>query len=134
VHVRITSPPVSRPCFYGIDFATRTELLRGTRHRVSRLISHHEIASTREGRIGHRVGAGAGLRRHRDTRSRTTAVKNPSPSGPGPESGSIACSGWGIKPDHVSLLAAERRRRARRLVWAEDDRVGGQVDPIQPIG
>ena len=26
VHVRISSPPVSWPCFYGIDFATRAEL------------------------------------------------------------------------------------------------------------
>jgi amidophosphoribosyltransferase len=31
VHVRISSPPVSWPCFYGIDFATRTELLAGSR-------------------------------------------------------------------------------------------------------
>ncbi len=27
VHVRISSPPVTWPCFYGIDFATRTELI-----------------------------------------------------------------------------------------------------------
>ncbi|MDN5857523.1 MAG: amidophosphoribosyltransferase [Pseudonocardia sp.] len=27
VHVRIASPPVRWPCFYGIDFATRTELI-----------------------------------------------------------------------------------------------------------
>ena len=27
VHVRISSPPVKWPCFYGIDFATRAELL-----------------------------------------------------------------------------------------------------------
>jgi amidophosphoribosyltransferase len=27
VHVRISSPPVSWPCFYGIDFATRAELV-----------------------------------------------------------------------------------------------------------
>src|SRR4029077_13173391 len=31
VHVRISSPPVSWPCFYGIDFATRAELIAGTR-------------------------------------------------------------------------------------------------------
>ncbi len=33
VHVRISSPPVTWPCFYGIDFATRSELIgadRGT--------------------------------------------------------------------------------------------------------
>jgi amidophosphoribosyltransferase len=29
VHVRISSPPVIWPCFYGIDFATRTELIAG---------------------------------------------------------------------------------------------------------
>src|SRR3546814_9140697 len=27
VHVRISSPPVKWPCFYGIDFATRVELI-----------------------------------------------------------------------------------------------------------
>ena len=27
VHVRISSPPVKWPCFYGIDFATRSELI-----------------------------------------------------------------------------------------------------------
>lgn len=27
VHVRISSPPVTWPCFYGIDFATRAELI-----------------------------------------------------------------------------------------------------------
>src|SRR5690606_24436913 len=27
VHVRISSPPISWPCFYGIDFASRAELL-----------------------------------------------------------------------------------------------------------
>jgi amidophosphoribosyltransferase len=29
VHVRVASPPVIWPCFYGIDFATRTELIAG---------------------------------------------------------------------------------------------------------
>jgi len=29
VHIRIASPPVRWPCFYGIDFATRAELLAG---------------------------------------------------------------------------------------------------------
>ena len=27
VHIRIASPPVQWPCFYGIDFATRAELI-----------------------------------------------------------------------------------------------------------
>jgi amidophosphoribosyltransferase len=30
VHIRISSPPVKWPCFYGIDFATRAELVAGT--------------------------------------------------------------------------------------------------------
>jgi amidophosphoribosyltransferase len=29
VHVRVASPPVAWPCFYGIDFATRAELIAG---------------------------------------------------------------------------------------------------------
>jgi amidophosphoribosyltransferase len=29
VHVRVASPPVSWPCFYGIDFATKDELIAG---------------------------------------------------------------------------------------------------------
>jgi amidophosphoribosyltransferase len=29
VHVRVASPPVTWPCFYGIDFATREELIAG---------------------------------------------------------------------------------------------------------
>ncbi|WP_184878505.1 amidophosphoribosyltransferase [Sphaerisporangium siamense] len=31
VHVRISSPPVSWPCFYGIDFATKAELIAGSK-------------------------------------------------------------------------------------------------------
>ncbi len=27
VHVRISSPPIKWPCFFGIDFATRAELI-----------------------------------------------------------------------------------------------------------
>src|SRR6201999_4651771 len=30
IHVRISSPPVTWPCFYGIDFATRAELIAGS--------------------------------------------------------------------------------------------------------
>ncbi len=30
VHIRISSPPVKWPCFYGIDFATRAELIAGS--------------------------------------------------------------------------------------------------------
>ena len=31
VHVRISSPPVRHPCFYGIDTSTREELIAATR-------------------------------------------------------------------------------------------------------
>ena len=47
MHVRITSPPVKWPCFYGIDFASRAELIanglnteeicRSHRRRLARL-------------------------------------------------------------------------------------------------
>jgi amidophosphoribosyltransferase len=30
VHIRISSPPVKWPCFYGIDFASRAELIAGS--------------------------------------------------------------------------------------------------------
>jgi amidophosphoribosyltransferase len=30
VHVRISSPPVKWPCFYGLDFGTRAELIAGS--------------------------------------------------------------------------------------------------------
>src|SRR5690606_12701186 len=30
VHVRISSPPVMWPCYYGIDFATKAELIAGS--------------------------------------------------------------------------------------------------------
>jgi amidophosphoribosyltransferase len=36
VHVRIASPPVKWPCFYGIDFATRDELVAG-RHSADEI-------------------------------------------------------------------------------------------------
>ena len=39
VHVRVASPPVTWPCFYGIDFATRTELIAG-------LLSPQEICAS----------------------------------------------------------------------------------------
>jgi amidophosphoribosyltransferase len=30
VHVRVASPPVVSPCFFGIDFASRDELIAGS--------------------------------------------------------------------------------------------------------
>jgi len=40
VHVRISSPPVSGPCYYGIDTPTRTELVasRQSVHEIARMI------------------------------------------------------------------------------------------------
>lgn len=32
VHVRISCPPTANPCFYGIDFPTRAELIAGTKN------------------------------------------------------------------------------------------------------
>jgi amidophosphoribosyltransferase len=29
VHIRISSPPVINPCFYGMDFPSKTELIAG---------------------------------------------------------------------------------------------------------
>src|SRR5690606_31670362 len=31
VHMRITSPPITHPCFYGVDMATRGELIAANR-------------------------------------------------------------------------------------------------------
>jgi amidophosphoribosyltransferase len=39
VHVRITSPPVRWPCFYGIDFPTRDELVAS--HRLTDEVARH---------------------------------------------------------------------------------------------
>ena len=36
VHVRIASPPVKWPCFYGIDFATPAELIANAEHRETK--------------------------------------------------------------------------------------------------
>ena len=48
VHVRISSPPVKWPCFYGIDFATRAEL-------IANGLDVDEIASA-TGRPGQVIG------------------------------------------------------------------------------
>ena len=39
VHLRITSPPVANPCFYGMDFPTKAELIVNT-------MSHDEMGSS----------------------------------------------------------------------------------------
>ena len=35
IHIRITSPPIRWPCFYGIDMSTRQELIAASRRRES---------------------------------------------------------------------------------------------------
>jgi amidophosphoribosyltransferase len=46
VHVRISSPPVRWPCFYGIDFATRDELIATGRgvEEIRQLIGADSLA------------------------------------------------------------------------------------------
>jgi amidophosphoribosyltransferase len=46
VHVRISSPPVKWPCFYGIDFATRAELIANglTTEEIRRSIDADSLA------------------------------------------------------------------------------------------
>ncbi|WP_185995245.1 amidophosphoribosyltransferase [Nocardioides campestrisoli] len=46
VHVRISSPPVKWPCFYGIDFATRAELIANglTTDEIQRSIDADSLA------------------------------------------------------------------------------------------
>ena len=46
VHVRISSPPVVGPCFYGIDFADESELVaaRATVDDVRRIIGATSLA------------------------------------------------------------------------------------------
>ena len=39
VHMRITSPPITHPCFYGVDMATRAELIGA--HRTVEEIRDH---------------------------------------------------------------------------------------------
>ena len=54
VHVRISSPPVKWPCFYGIDFATRAELI-ATGLDVDEIrasVGADSLGYTREGMIG----------------------------------------------------------------------------------
>jgi len=44
VHVRITSPPITHPCFYGVDMATRGELIGA--HKSVDEIREHSDADT----------------------------------------------------------------------------------------
>lgn len=49
VHVRISSPPVRWPCFYGIDFATRAELIANglDTEGIRRAIGADSLATSR---------------------------------------------------------------------------------------
>ena len=61
VHVRIASPPVRWPCFYGIDFATRAELIAGGRGRRGRApldrVGHARLRLARRPGRRHRAAA-----------------------------------------------------------------------------
>ena len=39
VHMRVTSPPITHPCFYGIDMGTRWELI-AARKTVDEICGH----------------------------------------------------------------------------------------------
>ena len=63
VHMRITSPPITHPCFYGVDMATRSELIaahesvEGIRRHIDAdslgyLSVAGTVAATRQGREG----------------------------------------------------------------------------------
>ena len=61
VHVRISSPPVKWPCFYGIDFATRAELIaNGLDNEGIRRLDRRRLARLRLARRSHRRDRTAG--------------------------------------------------------------------------
>ena len=72
VHVRIVSPPVKWPCFFGIDFATRAELIANgmTVDEICRSIGADSLGYVSLG------GAGRG-----DQRRRATSCAGPASTG-----------------------------------------------------
>jgi amidophosphoribosyltransferase len=40
VHMRVTSPPITHPCFYGIDMGTRWELVAAQKASVEEIREH----------------------------------------------------------------------------------------------
>jgi amidophosphoribosyltransferase len=44
VHMRISSPPIKYPCFYGIDMPTRSELI-GSSHSVDEIRAYLRVDS-----------------------------------------------------------------------------------------
>jgi amidophosphoribosyltransferase len=45
VHMRITAPPIVSPCFFGIDFGTRWELIAGRMKDVEEIREHIDADS-----------------------------------------------------------------------------------------
>ena len=61
VHVRISSPPVKWPCFYGIDFASPAELIaNGLGRRGDPRVDRGRLARLRLARRAHRGDRAAG--------------------------------------------------------------------------
>lgn len=62
VHFRVSSPPITHPCFYGIDTAARKELVASTHsvEEIRELIGADTLAFINEGGLREAIG-GAGL-------------------------------------------------------------------------
>lgn len=60
VHFRVSSPPVTHPCFYGIDTAARKELVASTHsvEEICQLIEADSLAFISEGGLRKAVGGG----------------------------------------------------------------------------
>ena len=106
VHVRISSPPVKWPCFYGIDFATRAELIANglTSDEICRSIDadslgYIEPRGPRRGDLGAEGRPVPRLLRRRlpDPAARAGAPRQGDPRGPRPTGSRCPCS---TTPDH----------------------------------
>jgi amidophosphoribosyltransferase len=115
VHVRISSPPVRWPCFYGIDFATRDELIATGRgiEEIRQLIGADSLAFvTLEGLVAATNQPDSGLCKACFTGSYPVALADPghrgkgmletgSPSSVSPSNAPIAEAG---APDPLTAL------------------------------
>ena len=139
VHVRIASPPVRWPCFYGIDFATRAELIahRPARSRRSATSIGADslgyvsldglVAATEQARRtavprvlrrrvpDRRAGPGCGKHLLEGTTSRWQRDGQPTAI-----AGSYAAAGVDIEAGEraVELMKARDRRRPMRPRWS----------------